>query len=624
MRRRKKRYIALLIGAAIIFNQPMVSYSYNKGAESIDLSSANQLREVVYLTGGQGATSIGDGTLNNPYQNIKTALNNVKQGGTIIITGIFKYWEYEETSSLLNKPVIIDKEVTIEGETGNNQFIIRAPIQLGADVTFKNLNMQFWASNELMPGVPDSGIPQTPVDEGTNFRSSRSIYLAGYKLTLDNVDTGIKTAAYQRSYRPYISGGTFIEGGNTGSKAVLEVKNPNSETQFAGIYAGDYWKERNYPVELNVKGKVIDKTIHSGGIMAYSNSEVVINLGYKTGVAIIDTEKQKATTDVNIKDEAVLTNANLGNIRNLTLENGSTITMAENSKFEIDNLNIYDGSLLDLRGVVDNANVKGTFRGEVDDSSAGSIFLDDDTSLQIGGDVEGTTILNTFRFNIIPLKENNTYIRARANASGNFIIKPKYEQLKYELVKNIDDNSYTTWTTIRNTEIFKDLRWANEEKVIINPSETEEYSIYYELINDKDEAYLPFGEEWNDINVTLTRENGTILDLDNYSDGDIDIDTYIEDEDKIYVLLSFSEQFINKNTSEELILEVSYKGEKSISKKIIISNEKNDNTIIDVNNIAKRYNLARGQEGYEEIYDLNKDDIIDIFDIVLAAKSMNN
>lgn len=160
--------------------------------------------------------------------------------------------------------------------------------------------------------------------------------------------------------------------------------------------------------------------------------------------------------------------------------------------------------------------------------------------------------------------------------------------------------------------------------IIINPSETEEYSIYYELINDKDEAYLPFGEEWNDINVTLTRENGTILDLDNYSDGDIDIDTYIEDEDKIYVLLSFSEQFINKNTSEELILEVSYKGEKSISRKIIISNEKNDNTIIDVNNIAKRYNLARGQEGYEEIYDLNKDDIIDIFDIVLAAKSMNN
>ena len=90
----------------------------------------------------------------------------------------------------------------------------------------------------------------------------------------------------------------------------------------------------------------------------------------------------------------------------ITLENGSTITMAENSKFEVDNLNIYDGSLLDLRGVVGSVNVKGTFRGEVDDSSAGSIFLDDDTSLQIGGDVEGTTILNTFRFNIIPLKEN--------------------------------------------------------------------------------------------------------------------------------------------------------------------------------------------------------------------------
>ena len=40
---------------------------------------------------------------------------------------------------------------------------MRAPIQLAADVKLKNINLQMWASNELMPGIPDSGMPQTPV-----------------------------------------------------------------------------------------------------------------------------------------------------------------------------------------------------------------------------------------------------------------------------------------------------------------------------------------------------------------------------------------------------------------------------------------------------------------------------
>ena len=111
-------------------------------------------------------------------------------------------------------------------------FLQELPIQLASDVTFRNIKMEFWASNELMPGVPDSGLPGEPVDEGINFRSGRSIYLAGNTLTMDNVDTRIQTISFQERYRPYISGGTFLDEGTTGPKSVLNVVNPNSGTEF--------------------------------------------------------------------------------------------------------------------------------------------------------------------------------------------------------------------------------------------------------------------------------------------------------------------------------------------------------------------------------------------------------
>lgn len=46
---------------------------------------------MIYLTEGQGFASQGNGTDKNPYTNIKTALKNVKPGGTIKIVGKFNY-----------------------------------------------------------------------------------------------------------------------------------------------------------------------------------------------------------------------------------------------------------------------------------------------------------------------------------------------------------------------------------------------------------------------------------------------------------------------------------------------------------------------------------------------------
>ena len=56
---------------------------------------------------------------------------------------------------------------------------------------------------------------------------------------------------------------------------------------------------RDYPVELNIKGKVLDKTIYTGGIMASSKSDVTINLSKLTGVNKINTDNHNGSVTNN-------------------------------------------------------------------------------------------------------------------------------------------------------------------------------------------------------------------------------------------------------------------------------------------------------------------------------------
>ncbi|MDY2632835.1 MAG: DUF5011 domain-containing protein, partial [Clostridium sp.] len=576
MLNKKKALISLLCVIIFLFNTTVNTFAIN-----ITNDENVKSNDVVYLTEGQGSEWAGNGSKSNPYRNIKTALKNVNPGGTIKITGKFNYWKYEETSDLLYRPLIIDKEVTIEGAETNNEFIVRAPIQLGADVTFKNINLQFWASNELMPGVPDSGMPQTPIDEGTTFRSGRTIYLAGYKLTLQSVDTRIPTESFQRDYRPFISGGTFRNEGTTGNKAVLDVIDANvysahstvlGKTEFAGIYAGDYWVERDYPVELNVKGRVLDRTIHTGGIMVPSKSEVTINLSNNTGIRTINTEKHDASADLNIIDGAGMIYANLNGIRNLNIGSGSRIEISENSKFEVENITLKSNSLLDFTNLTGNPIVKGDFTGEnslSDVLAGGAIFLNDNQTLDISGDVKGTIKLNYFNdINRVPLKENHLYIKAKENATGDFIINPQYNQSNFRLERNDNDLQRTTWTAVKDKDIFKDFIWiGNSNDIIPIPENTDDYLYHVKYINEKDESYIPIGDDWNEFIVTLEKPDGTILDTVN-NDWDFDLSIGMYD-DVVCVY------FVNTSFTGELILTLNHISGKSISKKIQVGNINN-------------------------------------------------
>ncbi|MCR1951298.1 DUF5011 domain-containing protein [Clostridium sp. DSM 100503] len=580
MRITKNIIISILCLIIFSFNMTVSVF-----AENIVMDETIKSNSIVFVTEGQGGESAGDGSMNNPYRNIKTALKNVKPGGTIKIIGLLNFWKYEEHVTLLPKPLIINKEVTIEGIDSNSVFRTRAPIQLAANVTFKNIKMEFWASNELMPGVPDSGLPGAPVDTGTEFRSGRSIYLAGHSLTLDNVDTRINTVSFQKAYRPYISGGAFLGENSTGNNAVLNVINPNVGTELAGIYAGDYWVERDYPVELNIRGKVLDTTVYTGGITKPFNGNVVVNIYSKTGVAGIDKSNHTGIVDVNIKENTTVINGKFDGVRNLTLEDEADVSIGDSKDFTVEKLTINSKALLDLRKVTRNAIVNDDFIGytgnaDKDTSLLGAIFLHDNQTLDVGGDVKGVTKLNSKNnINKVRLKENHIYIKAKENATGNFIIEPDNSQSDYVLEKDSNNLQRTTWTTIRNKAIFKDLMWSgNIDNTIIDPGNTSEVTYPIEYINEKDEVYTPFGEDWIDFAATLEKPDGTILDSNNNNNNnnnnnwDMDLGVYLDETGAII-------EIINTSFSGEVILTVTHKSGKSITKKIQIGQGQVANTL---------------------------------------------
>ncbi|WP_017413880.1 DUF4879 domain-containing protein [Clostridium tunisiense] len=54
---------------------------------------------------------------------------------------------------------------------------------------------------------------------------------------------------------------------------------------------------------------------------------------------------------------------------------------------------------------------------------------------------------------------------------------------------------------------------------------------------------------------------------------------------------------------------------------LIVHKKNNTNTMPTVDEISKHYNAKKGEPNYDERCDLNKDGIIDIFDIVIASKN---
>ncbi|UWV85067.1 hypothetical protein NW066_06160 [Mycoplasmopsis felis] len=142
------------------------------------------------------------------FEDIKQAINYAKSGDIIKVLSS----SVIQTEGIYNS-FTIDKSLTFEGENGIDlkEINIRGNnLVLGADLTFKNLKLNFTAEN-----------------------ANSNIYLSGYKLVLDNVDTVLNFQ--QRNERPNIHTNNF-NNSITGNKSELIVKSVNNETKFKSIY----------------------------------------------------------------------------------------------------------------------------------------------------------------------------------------------------------------------------------------------------------------------------------------------------------------------------------------------------------------------------------------------------
>lgn len=108
-------------------------------AEKYDESAGSNEgeQEIVYVSGGRilNEAVTGSGTENDPYNDIETALQRVKAGGTIQIKGSITL-----PQPATDIPLNITKQVTITGGTLYNNY---AGIVLGADVYFKDVTLKF-------------------------------------------------------------------------------------------------------------------------------------------------------------------------------------------------------------------------------------------------------------------------------------------------------------------------------------------------------------------------------------------------------------------------------------------------------------------------------------------------
>lgn len=565
-----KQNLSLLLSCVLILTNVANTYALSsiRADKNINITARETSQaNVVYLKNGEGSLTLGNGTVNNPYQNIRTALKNIKNGQTLKLVGTVSYTKYEVDNEKAPLPLMIDKNIIIEGSSGKlptdvdaDGLVVRAPIQLGANVTFKNIKLQ------LVPQVVlGAGGRQNIL--GAQSPMAATIFAAGNTLTLDNVNTKVGTNSLQDKDRPYISGGTYKNNGTLGKKSVINIINPNSQTKFAAIYAGDYWNDRNIDVEINLNSSVLNNKIYTGGFSKKLTGNVSVRLGDKSNIYSFDKTNHSGNLNVTVDKDSYMDNLDINGIDELTLDENAKVILKKGSDLNIKNINIKKDSVLDLRKG-NNLNLKGNLTGANNVNNAGCVLIASTQTLNISNEVIGITKLNHLNTIYSQVVANNhQYVKANKSSNGDFVLDNIVHR-GYILEKNISGNN-KIWTVVKGNNIFKDFIWGSEYNEIIKPSKYKDYDISLSFINDKGANYIPYNQDWDDFEFTLKKADGTILDEYSALD-DMDICFIVN-----YLSGEITLNILNENYEGTVRLSVKNKvANKSAIKDIIISKEK--------------------------------------------------
>ena len=489
---RKKLSVLLLI-LVLIMNQ----------AAPMGIKAADAADEVkVYVENGEGSLTEGDGTAQRPYQNIRTALKQIQTGQTLVLVGEVSYTKYETCEDGSPKPLFVDKDITIVGSDTSAGLKIRSMIQLGADVTFRDMWLQM---------VPQAG----------NARGT-TIYAAGHTLVLDAVDTRVGTSTLQDDVRPLISGGAYQgEEGKRGSHTTIKVVNPISQTKIAAIYAGDYYRDSEQDkVDIELDSKLVDTEIHAAGADGHTlTGNVNVTLGKDSNVTDFDKTDLIGELNVNVKAGAHIDTLSFSGINNLTMAEKSRITLPKEADFNVNNVFCEKNAVLDLRQMSTNPSVANNFTGVTvsgEDQTCGSVLVGNDTTLEIKGEVYGLTKLNVNGSEYMArFVENHCYIQAKVSSSGNFTIEGT-QYTNFQLNKKKTEEIYSWIIGKLENEDADDFYWIGDaDKKSVISQQGKEYYYPVEFKKADGTVYKPtFEELFYDYDLTLTKENGEAVDLE--------------------------------------------------------------------------------------------------------------
>ena len=467
------------------------------------IKAADAADEVkVYVENGEGSLTEGDGTAQRPYQNIRTALKQIQTGQTLVLVGEVSYTKYETYEDESPKPLFIDKDITIVGSDTSAGLKIRSMIQLGADVTFRDMWLQM---------VPQAG----------NARGT-TIYAAGHTLVLDAVDTRVGTSTLQDDVRPLISGGAYQgEEGKMGSHTTIKVVNPISQTKIAAIYAGDYYRDSEQDkVDIELDSKLVDTEIHAAGADGHTlTGNVNVTLGKDSNVTDFDKTDLIGELNVNVKAGAHIDTLSFSGINNLTMAEKSRITLPKEADFNVNNVFCEKNAVLDLRQMSTNPSVANNFTGVTvagEDQTCGSVLVGNDTTLEIKGEVYGLTKLNVNGSEYMArFVENHCYIQAKASSSGNFTIEGT-QYTNFQLNKKKTEEIYSWIIGKLENEDADDFYWIGDaDKKSVISQQGKEYYYPVEFKKADGTVYKPtFEELFYDYDLALTKENGEAVDLE--------------------------------------------------------------------------------------------------------------
>ena len=489
----RKKVSVLLLILVLIMNQ----------AAPMGIKAADAADEVkVYVKNGEGSLTEGDGTAQRPYQNIRTALKQIQTGQTLVLVGEVSYTKYETYEDKSPKPLFIDKDITIVGSDTSAGLKIRSMIQLGADVTFRDMWLQM---------VPQAG----------NARGT-TIYAAGHTLVLDAVDTRVGTSTLQDDVRPLISGGAYQgEEGKMGSHTTIKVVNPISQTKIAAIYAGDYYRDSEQDkVDIELDSKLVDTEIHAAGADGHTlTGNVNVTLGKDSNVTDFDKTDLIGELNVNVKAGAHIDTLSFSGINNLTMAEKSRITLPKEADFNVNNVVCEKNAVLDLRQMSTNPSVANNFTGVTvagEDQTCGSVLVGNDTTLEIKGEVYGLTKLNVNGSEYMArFVENHCYIQAKASSSGNFTIEGT-QYTNFQLNKKKTEEIYSWIIGKLENEDADDFYWIGDaDKKSVISQQGKEYYYPVEFKKADGTVYKPtFEELFYDYDLALTKENGEAVDLE--------------------------------------------------------------------------------------------------------------